>query len=278
MKKIFFFLACLISIPAFNQGSSKIIPLTFNKTVHLFFEDNISYVDAGLEDILWKNDGNMLKLATRIENFEETNLVVMTTDGKAYGFTLRYAKDNDTLIYNIPSTLGVSVKTNKQALEQNSQIDSLMEQKKIFFDYDKNSQIAIKKKQKIYGTDQVADNVYVALTNIFVFNDKLYFSFKAINKSNIAFDVEKYDLELKDKRKAKKSSFQPISIDVIYQYNKFDKLPENFSKDIVLVTEKFTVAKDKKLYFSMIEQNGGRDILFYIDKNLLAKAPALIDF
>lgn len=277
MKNIFTALLFLLSLTLFGQATQKVIPLTFNKTVHLFFDSNISYVDAGLEDILWKSEGNMLKLATRIENFEETNLVVLTDEGKAYGFILRYAKDNDTLIYNVPAVMGIYVKSSNQINQNNIQVDSLLKQKEVSLDYDKNCQIALKKKQRIFGIDQAQSDVFIALINIFVFNDKLYFVFTSINNSNIAYDVSSFNLILRDKRKSKKSSIQPTMIDLTYSYNSFDKIPENSTKNIVLVTEKFTVPKGKKLYFNMAETNGGRDFIFYIDENMLAKSPSLID-
>lgn len=276
MRKSVLVLFLLVCVGAYSQNP-KVIYLTFNKTVHLFFSTEVKYKDVGTEDVLCKPMEKIVKLAPAVENFQETNLTVQTKDNRVYSFILKYKTDIDTLIYNIPESQGLLVKTNDVENEKIVVNDSILLEKEKKKEFENNCQLVLKKKQRIFDTDETEEEITVALMNVFVFNDKLYFSFKVVNNSNINYDVDYFYLTIQDKRKLKKSSIQPNNIENVFEFNKFDRLPAKEVKEIVIVTDKFTVPTKKKLYFEMKEQNGGRNFLFDIEESLIYKAPALIE-
>src|SRR5215210_567712 len=87
------------------------LKITFNKTTNLIFPYAIKSVDRGSEDVLAqkaKGVENILLVKAGRENFSETNLTVITADGKLYSFILGYI-NNPTAI-NI-SFVGDSINT-----------------------------------------------------------------------------------------------------------------------------------------------------------------------
>ncbi|MDP4186553.1 MAG: conjugative transposon protein TraN [Bacteroidota bacterium] len=278
MKKTFlFFLALIIGISSFGQTMPRKIYLSFNKTVHIIFSSEVKYVDVGLEDILWKKEENMVKLATKTEGFQETSLVVKTKDETIYSFLLQYAPNSDTLIYNIPAGSGLLVKQEGKNEGEIIRNDSILRERKEKEDIEQACKQVLTKKQDIYNVDEMEKNVFVSLTNVFVYKDRLYFHFKVNNNSNINYDVDYFNLTIQGKRKIRSATLQSSNIEPVFTLNNFDRLVAKQTKDIVIVTSKFTVPDNKRLKFEMKETEGGRNFLFTIDKDLIYKIPVLMD-
>src|SRR3954470_1354464 len=69
------------------------LKITLNKTTNLIFPYAIKSVDRGSADVLAqkaKGVENILLVKAARENFPETNLSVITADGKLYSFVLNY--------------------------------------------------------------------------------------------------------------------------------------------------------------------------------------------
>lgn len=99
MKKIISFaLFIMISIiqadAQIQSVTSEKLTINFDKTIHLVFPTNINYFDLGSKDVLAKPAENVpfvLKIKANNENFsDETNITVITTDGKFYSYAIRY--------------------------------------------------------------------------------------------------------------------------------------------------------------------------------------------
>src|SRR5690606_35840587 len=79
------------------------IAITSNKTTNLIFPYDIRSVDRGSKEVLVqkaRGTENILQLKAAQENMKETNLTVITADGKLYSFLLRYASNPKTLNYS----------------------------------------------------------------------------------------------------------------------------------------------------------------------------------
>src|SRR5690349_15869235 len=72
------------------------LEVSFNKTTSIVFPFSITSVDRGSPDILaQKVNGveNVLQLKAGQKDFKETNLTVITADGKLHHFTVNYAEE-----------------------------------------------------------------------------------------------------------------------------------------------------------------------------------------
>src|SRR4051812_44613081 len=84
------------------------LQITYNKTTNLVFPYSIRSVDRGSSDLLVqraKYADTILQLKAGRDGFKETNLSVVTSDGKLYSFLVQYAPSPATLNYLFHGTL-----------------------------------------------------------------------------------------------------------------------------------------------------------------------------
>lgn len=69
------------------------LTITYNKTTNLIFPYSVQSIDRGSRDILVqqpKGTENIVQVKADKPNFDQTNLSVITIDGKLYSFTVDY--------------------------------------------------------------------------------------------------------------------------------------------------------------------------------------------
>ena len=257
----------------------KPIWLTFNKTVHLIFPKDVYYYDVGSSAILVAQKNAILKLAPKINGFEETNLTVVTVDNVWYTFLLNYKSDIRELTYFIHATDGKKVDgalikstdpKNQTTLKTDSSSDTKNAKEE---DLIRCCKEIIQKAPSYWNVASSNKKVYFALTNIFINNDKLYFSISLGNASSINYDINFIQMTIVNKKQLKQSSIQEDIKQPLFVYNKTNQLPAK-TKELfmVLVYDKFTISDDQKLVFEMYEKKGGRNISFDIKRDLISKA------
>jgi conjugative transposon TraN protein len=274
--RILFIFQIVISIHITGLSQTlKSVYLPFNKTIHLIFPKDILYLDVGSNDILVEKTNAIVKLAPRREDFEVTNLTVVTVDNVWYTFLLTYRKESNDLIYLIDSHDGRKVEgslVKSEILENQQRIITKME----------NDSFAIQCRDMLdrapsyLDVGAVSRKVYLALNNIYICNEKLYFVMTLGNTSNIPYDIDLLQLSVVNRKKLKRAAMQEVNKEPLYVYNKTEQLLANTRRAfLVLVYSKFTLNDDQKLVFEMIEKNGGRNLRFEVKKDLIIKAKAL---
>src|SRR6478736_4176942 len=102
-KSVFvkFIAILLVSSKSFSQEQqfsfipSAHLTVTDNKTTNLIFPFSVQSIDRGSKDILVQQPGgteNIVQVKAGKLNFEQTNLSVITIDGKLYSFIVDYNK------------------------------------------------------------------------------------------------------------------------------------------------------------------------------------------
>ena len=108
-RKCVFVIAVMFSLftqKSFSQSSkfsfipSAHLTVTYNKTTNLIFPFTVQSIDRGSKDILVqqpKGTENIVQVKADKPNFPQTNLSVITIDGKLYSFTVDYANQPNEL-------------------------------------------------------------------------------------------------------------------------------------------------------------------------------------
>ena len=273
MKNVFLLLF-FFSTNAFGQ---KVVPveLTFNKTVHLFFPAQVSYYDIGSSDVLIESKSDIVKLASKISDFEETNLTVITVDNICYSYLLRYNKDISRLTYFIGDSLGKRINS---SVREKMFSDSV--QKEVSRSNTESTYISVSreiiKKAPAYWIGSTIKKTYLAINNIYIYQDKLYFVMSVGNTSSINYDISYIKFYIVDKKKLKKASRQEVEKTPIFSFNSFETISAGTGDHpIIFVFDKFTIDNDKKLSIELGEKNGGRNISIDINQDLIIKAVAV---
>src|SRR5919199_6975985 len=124
MKKLFLPLCiamALVTAPAMAQLAfvlpmtnstirpSYAIQVSTNKTTHIIFPYEIRYADLGCKDIVGEaveKAGNVFRLKAMQQNpFMETNLTVVTADGRLFSFLITYKDKPYALTYDLTKVL-----------------------------------------------------------------------------------------------------------------------------------------------------------------------------
>jgi conjugative transposon TraN protein len=251
-----------------------VIPINYHKTVHLIFYSNIIDDDCSSQDIIIDSKDQVLKLtaATPIGFEVEKTVSVMTDDNRLYTFIISYSEDLPQLNYLIP-------------LDKGLLIPKADNPKKLRVAVSATKTINLDSLNTVCERVNVADPIFddigteykkvtALLCGIWVYKDNLYFKLLLSNKSNISYDITSTNLYIQEKKIGRKSSSDPIQTKPFHVYTESKTIhPNTKNHSYIMVFEKFTISKNKKLLFEMIEQNGGRKLNFDVNKDYIIQAP-----
>ena len=226
------------------------LAITFHKTTNLVFPYAIKSVDRGSRDVLAqkaKGFENVLQIKAGIKNFEETNLTVITADGKLYSYILDYTDNPSQLNIRFAKTPGEPAvsfpegKTNQAELENTA------------------ANVA-SQKRTLHG---IADKKYgmkLQLQGIYIKNDVFYFQFSLRNQSTIDYGIDQFRFYTGDQQKIKRTASQELEIRPLYSYGDTSSVSARSKKVLVFALAKFTIPDQKYFRVQVMEKNGGRHL------------------
>lgn len=111
------------------------------------------------------------------------------------------------------------------------------------------------------------------IKGVYANNDKVYIMIELENNTNIKYDIEStsFVTALADKKKAKEV-IQEEKIFVPVKSSQGENLDPKTKYKVIYAFEKFTIAEDVNLIFSMEEENGDRNIKLPISSKYFIKA------
>ncbi len=283
MKRYIVFLLCLCAgrsgqaqIPQ-SEITPRQVEVSFNKTTHLIFPAPVQYVDLGSTDIIAdKATGaaNVVRLKAAVRDFQaETNLTVITADGRFYAFDVRYADDPRQLSIRIMNDLQAQIPEGKaptvpvrlDALDGDdaARIDSAMEQ---IYNNDKPQIKHIGYKR--YGLQTLLTGIYIDSEGW------LYFGIEMRNDSRIPFDIDHIRMYVRDKRLPRRTAVQDIEIVPVRRLHPLSEIDTGKTGRTVWAIPKMTIPDGKALHIDIYERGGGRHQSLRVEnRDILAAKP-----
>lgn len=225
------------------------IDVAYSKTTTIVFPFNVQSVDKGSRDILVqkaKGVENILQVKAARRNFEDTNLTVVTADGKLYDFPICYMEDP----YNLTHTFSDDKKEN--FINYSDFNDN---KKEILF----GAELAYHERKKVNYNEKL-DGITLAVTGIYIHNDLIQYRIKIVNGTNISYEIDQLRFFVRDQKKVKRTAAQELELIPVLGYKTVQKVPAKSEAVFVYVLPKFTIPDDKNLIFEMIEKSGGRHL------------------
>ncbi|MEC5143223.1 conjugative transposon protein TraN [Chitinophaga sp. 212800010-3] len=267
-------IACLLgNMTARAQEYDELAPLnlrvSFQKTTNLIFPYAVASVDRGSRDILVqkaKGVRNILQVKAGKEYFSETNLSVVTEDGRFYSFVVRYdsfphvlnlqfGKKLDTDLYGGPVQLS-NDSLNAAELHRTAEL------------------VRISKRHQWRTTDEKY-SMRLRLNAIYIRNDHFYFQVSLKNSSAINYYPDQIKFFIRDKRVARRTAHQEKIIPPKLILGPSEVISANSESAMVFVLPKFTIPDRKNLYLYVTEKDGGRHLKIRIKNRQLVKAQAI---
>ena len=283
MKRYIVFLLCLCAgrsgqaqIPQ-SEITPRQVEVSFNKTTHLIFPAPVQYVDLGSTDIIADKAAgaaNVVRLKAAVRDFQaETNLTVITADGRFYAFDVRYADDPGQLSIRIMNDLQAQIPEGKaptvpvrlDALDGDdaARIDSAMEQ---IYNNDKPQIKHIGYKR--YGLQTLLTGIYIDSEGW------LYFGIEMRNDSRIPFDIDHIRMYVRDKRLPRRTAVQDIEIVPVRRLPPLSEIDTGKTGRTVWAIPKMTIPDGKALHIDIYERGGGRHQSLRVEnRDILAAKP-----
>lgn len=268
MKIIYslFIIALLIAPKVFSQDFAyDSLNIAFNKTTSIVFPYSITSVDRGSRDVLaQKAHGveNVLQLKAANKTFPETNITVITADGKLHHFVINYLDNPKSYIHYI------------SFLNRNT----ISEFPILFHDNLNAARLALISKRilkfrvpgKVVGEKK--SNIKFSIKEIFIQDDLMFFKIQIRNASNVRYDIGSLRFYFRDREKVKRTATQEIEICPVHIEGKIEKITGQATIDAVYVLPKFTLADGKALEVDLIEKDGGRNLKLRLFNNKILQA------
>eukprot|EP01136_Pigoraptor_vietnamica_P014220 Opistho-1_new@56151 len=258
-----------------NIKGSYPVSVAFYKTTHIVFDAPIKYFDAGSNRIICdrvEGVDNVLKLKAAQIGIFETNVTVITHDGKYYSFLVSYNESPNKL--NITMAAGLNDAFEKQVSDRPEKI--------VFSDtyYTETEMIHFSKKMielsKTRHTIQhIADKVgkvQFKLIQLATKEGKIIVCISMKNSSPLDYGLEYMKFYVRDKTKRKKEVSQEIELNPNFVYLEQEGAPDGRKLgdagayfNFVFMMPKFSIGKDKNFEIDIVEKDGSRNMNLKID-------------
>ncbi|MFV8342081.1 conjugative transposon protein TraN [Flavobacterium sp. XS2P39] len=265
----------LFTIGAFAQQTSKnhfteiesdSVAIGYSKTTNIVFPYAIKSVDRGSQDILVQKPiglENILQIKAAQQGFIQTNLTVVTADGKLYSFVLNYDEQSPQLNLSFNEA-------KQEAQEIFFSSESRNEQ-----EVEQYSKLAFYDKGKIRSEKENKYDIKFQLNGIFIRNDVMYYRIFVRNNSTISYDVDQLRFFIRDNKKVKRTASQEIEVVPVYVLNNVAAIDEESQNTFVFALPKFTIPEKKYLAIQLMEKNGGRHVELKVKNKKLLKVSVL---
>lgn len=265
----------LIATSVFGQQTTKnclfkmesdSLAIAYSKTTSIVFPFAIKSVDRGSQEVLVqkvKGLENVLMIKAAQKGFFQTNLTVVTADGKLYSFVLSYDEScpqlNLTLNKEKPEVQEIYF-SSETGNEENIQ---------------KYSKLAFYDKKKLRGEKEIKYNIEFQLSGIFIREDVMYYRINVTNNSKISYDIDQLRFFIRDTKKVRRTASQEIEITPIYILNNAVKIDGQAENTFVFALSKFTIPEQKHLAIQLMEKNGGRHVELHVKNTKLVQVTVL---
>lgn len=253
----------ILAQPADHDFNTISLEIAWNKTTSVIFPEAIKNVDRGSRDILAqkvKGVENILQLKAGKTDFPETNLTVITGEGKLYHFMVNYSNHPEELIIEI----GKPETANKKPVIFNSTLtESQLSQYS-------SSIIASVKKGKMVSQSKY--KVSLALKGIYIQDDALFYHLQLENRSNIDYDINFLKFYIRDKKRLKRTATQETEVNPLYIHGDDTAIKSNSELNLVYVLKKFTIPDARFLAIELYEKNGGRQLDLSVKNRMIMMA------
>lgn len=274
------------------QDINKIL-LNGEKIITVVFPSGILNATTGSKSIFIDYDksgsASMLFIKTKAP-FNETNLLVKTTDNYVYNINVGYEKDSKKVvnIFKVNKALGILV--GDEVVEEKADIaldvQPISDSKNVrdndytignttINDSENNKvdcsdcESILKKNKKVKRIFEENNNIKLQLHNVVYRKGKLYVVVEIDNNSNVDFNINYIKTFIDSGKKSKHASAQYLEKNPILIYNAARTVEHHKSRKYVFAYDQFSIDMNKNMTFELNENNGERHIFLKVSNRII---------
>lgn len=252
-KLILKFAVLLLPFGLWAQYSGSALPanreigISEQQTTSLLFPYPILSVDRGSRDILAQKPRgleNILQIKAVQEEFLQSNLTVVTADGKLYNFLVYYEACPYYSAYDF--TAKGTGEVLAEQTDNAAMLDALAAKA-----YHDRHRISL---------NESDNGITLMVTGMFVEGEYFFYRITIDNATNISYTLDRLRFLIRDQKRSRRTASQDIEITPITVWEPTEKVPPNALKTFVVVLPKFTIPDKKNLFVELTEESGGRHL------------------
>ncbi|MDC6406296.1 MAG: DUF4138 domain-containing protein [Allomuricauda sp.] len=233
-----------------------------HKNVALFFSEPIRQGIVGAPNFVFSYNREKEQHfgLVQAKPGEESNLLVLTKDGRVYSYILKYRKQLSRLNHFVTGSESIGTErpiTIRKEEQEDEELDSIAKRREYFERFcnyllkAKNERLATKRKGRIK----------LQLQKMAYNGNETYLVMQVSNNSNIDFEVDYLKVYSVTGNKKKKASHQRLERLPIHRYQMPSLVKKGESKRFVYVLPKFVLAKGEYSEMELHEGKGSRKVL-----------------
>jgi conjugative transposon TraN protein len=243
------------------------LSVTYLKTTNLIFPYAIKSVDKGSKDIMVqiaKGVENILQVKAAVQGFRETNLTIITADGKLYSYVVNYTER--------PVALNVQATFKTGSVAGQAKFSIMNDNEASVQDF---AEQVSTKAPVLNGFKDSRYNISLKLEGIYIKGQILYFQLGLENSSNINYDIEQLRFFIRDQKKVKRTATQETELQPQQVTGNARIIRGQSRQTIVAGIPKFTIPDKKILIIQLMEKQGGRNLELNIKNKSVVAAKAI---
>ncbi|WP_313189662.1 conjugative transposon protein TraN [Sphingobacterium sp.] len=257
LPKIILIWICLLDSFLGAKGQSAPEPQSIRvskyMTTNLIFPIPILSVDLGNPGLIAQRASgvqNVLQVKAASRELRQTNLTVITQDGKLHSFLASYSELAD------PINLTV-----QEGAPGQSPVRSIKKGKRVPPPEVTHGMEWVRKTELTpFRLTKKSNGISFVLDGIFIQGSRMYLRFRLHNESHIPFHIDQLRFSLKDNRTAKRTAVQELEIIPEYMVEGPPTVIEHIRNTVVVSLPSFTIPRGRHLLVELRERSGGRDL------------------
>ena len=254
-----FFLIPFLVISTFIYAQEKQLDTILandSKNVAIFFPNPIKQAITGSDNFVftYNREKEQYFGLLQAQPGAESNLLVLTSDGKIFSFILKYNIELKTLNRFIREQ--ESIGTEKPIAKNISKIPLIegdYENRVTFFK--KFSRFLLNRNFKTLASKN-ENGIILRLKAMVYQHSEVYLVMEIQNKSGIDFEVNFLNVSISSSNKKRKSSYQDLTQIPVYKYIFPSIVKNSETKDFVYILPKVVLGKNEKLLIELTEKHG----------------------
>jgi conjugative transposon TraN protein len=266
-KHTMLLLLCLIGLYTMATAQPTVQPqlqLSHLRTTSLVFPFSIKSVDRGSAAILARvapETRNILFVKAASKGFPETNLTVITSDGKLYCFPVSYASQPSVTVVQVPegSEARAPVRLTGASLNE-AQLQVICHQLETASRF-------------YYGIRDRDGGMKAVLEGIYTYREMLFLRVVLGNSSPLPFQPGPVRVSLRDRKQLRRTATQETEVPPAYVYGlERPVVASGDGKVFLIVLESPRLTGQKKLVLDIYQQQGDLHLELFLHPRHLAKA------
>jgi len=215
------------------------IEVSVQKTTSIVFSSSIVSIDRGSAGIIvQKSAENILKVKAVSDSIAETNVTVVTSDGKLFSILVSYQAIPKQLTLYIG---GEHTVTHKHVLTP-------------------VCEKVLKMKSNLVGISYGTSKISLRLLGWYVHGSQMFCKLKIENRSQIGYDIDQLHFYVRDNNTVKRTASQEIVRRPLHLEGDTGTIKSRSARIWIVAMEKFTIPDDKHFAVEILEKNGGRHL------------------